>query len=457
MREDFLLPSVTARRLYQAIGNCPIYDYHCHLSPREIWEDTPFDNIGELWLAGDHYKWRLMRAAGVPEERITGTAGWHDKFTAYAGAVELAAGNPLYHWSHMELSRYFGIDTPLGSDTAEEIWTAANRVIHERGLSPRKLILQSRVAYIGTTDDIADDLTYHKKLAADPAFPVRVAPTFRLDAVLLLNREGYAAYIDRLEAAAGMPIDRLDALQTALVRRLAYFCRNGCRFADVGIPFFPDGTRDAAAADRAFCAARRGESVAHADFMAFLWEMYAFLGGELKNRGVILQLHLAVQRNVNTRLFLEKGPDCGGDCIGDPIPGSRVAALLDAWHRRGALPRVILYTLQENMTAQLAAVAGSFPEVRLGAAWWFADHKRGIEQTIRTIAEIQHLGGFLGMLTDSRSFLSYARHDYFRRILCGILAEWQDSGEFFGDAERLARAICFENVRRWIEGEPTCA
>ena len=215
MREDFLLPSVTARRLYQAIGNCPIYDYHCHLSPREIWEDTPFDNIGELWLAGDHYKWRLMRAAGVPEERITGTAGWHDKFTAYAGAVELAAGNPLYHWSHMELSRYFGIDTPLGSDTAEEIWTAANRVIHERGLSPRKLILQSRAAYIGTTDDIADDLTYHKKLAADPAFPVRVAPTFRLDAVLLLNREGYAAYIDRLEAAAGMPIDRLDALQTA--------------------------------------------------------------------------------------------------------------------------------------------------------------------------------------------------------------------------------------------------
>ena len=453
MREDFLLPSPAARQLYDTIKDYPIYDYHCHLSPREILEDRPFGNIGELWLAGDHYKWRLMRAAGVPEQLITGEAGWRDKFFAYAKAVELAAGNPLYHWTQMELSRYFGIETPLGRGTAPAVWEEANRVIREEGLSPRKLIARSRVAYIGTTDDIADPLDVHEKLRADGSFPVQVAPTFRLDAAILLNREGYAGYIDRLEKAAGLRIEGLEDLQAALVKRLDDFCRCGCRFADVGIPFFPDGTRDAAAAQRAFRAARRGGAAGARGYAAFLWEMYAFLGGELKKRGIILQLHLAVQRNVNTRLFREKGADCGGDCIGDPIPGSHVAALLDEWHQRDALPRVILYTLNTGMTQQLASIAGSFPGVRLGAAWWFADHQRGIAETIRTIAEIQHIGGFLGMLTDSRSFLSYARHDYFRRILAGILAEWRESGEFSGDIEELARAICYGNIRRWIEEE----
>lgn len=455
MRQDLFLPSPTARQLYDRVRDCPIYDYHCHLSPREIWEDRPFDNLGELWLAGDHYKWRLMRAAGIPEEQITGSASWHEKFLAYAQAIACAAGNPLYHWTQMELSRYFGIETPLGPDTAEEIWTQASRLIRERELSPRKLIALSGVAYIGTTDDITDSLDYHQRLCADSSLPTTVAPTFRLDGVLLLDREDYRAYIDRLEQAAGLSIGSLEDLRKALVRRLDTFSRNGCRFADVGIPLFPDETRDPAAAERTFAAARRGEPVAPIGWMAFLWEMYLFLGGELKRRGIILQLHLAVQRNVNTRLFRSLGTDCGGDCIGDPIPGSRIAALLDAWDRRDALPRVILYTLHPSMTAQLAAIAGSFRDVRLGTAWWFNDHKRGISETIRTIAEVHHLGEFLGMITDSRSFLSYARHDYFRRILCGILAEWQDSGEFCGSIEQIARAICFQNIQDWIEkGEP---
>lgn len=452
MRTESLLPSETAKKLYEKVKDLPIYDYHCHLSPKEIWEDEPFDNIGQMWLGGDHYKWRLMRAAGIPEEKITGAADWHEKFLAYAEAVALAAGNPLYDWTHRELSQYFGISTPLGPATAEAIWQEANRVLAAEKLSPRKLIERSRVAFIATTDDAADDLAYHEKLKNDPTLQTRVTPSFRADNVWLLNRAGYAAYMEKLSAVSGVAIADLTGLKAALCQRLSHFEKAGCRFADIGIPYFPDGAGEEAAAERAFAAALAGKEAAWEDDSAFLWHMFLFLGKECKKRGIALQLHLAVARNVNTPLFLEKGADCGGDCIGDVIPGRKILDLLDAIHRDGGLPQTILYTLNPAMTAQLCSIAGSFPNVRVGAAWWFNDHKRGIRDEIQTIAEIHHIGSFLGMLTDSRSFLSYARHDYFRRILCGILADWEDSGEFSGDTEALARAICFENIKKLIEG-----
>ncbi len=451
MNRQYLLSSTEAVSLYAQIENCPIYDYHCHLSPKEIWEDEPFDNIGAMWLSGDHYKWRLMRAAGIPEEQITGNADWHTKFIAYAKAVSNAAGNPLYHWTQMELSRYFGIETPLSLETAEEIWQEAGRVIAQQRLSPRKLIQKSNVAYIATTDDVADSLEYHQKLRMDEKIAATVAPSFRADNVWLLEKADYGDYIKKLSNVSGVEIHNIETLKQALLVRLDYFVSLGCKFTDVGIPYFPEGPGTKDSAERAFQDALSGTKPSWADYSAFLWEMYVFIGGEYQKRNLVMQMHLAVMRNINTPLWKRCGNDCGGDCIGDPIPGSRIAALLNAIHQNSGLPQTILYTLNPSMLNQLCAIAGSFPNVRIGAAWWFLDHKRGIREAMEVIAETHHIGSFLGMLTDSRSFLSYARHDYFRRILCSLIADWVQSGEFRGDEQALAAAICYQNIQRIVE------
>ena len=451
MQNNYLLSSETAKALYQSVRELPIYDYHCHLSPKEIWEDKPFDNIGEMWLAGDHYKWRLMRAAGISEDKITGAASWKEKFLAYAQAISLAAGNPLYHWTQMELSLYFGIDTPLSPDTAEAIWDEANRVIVEKKFSPRKLMKQANTVYVATTDDVADSLEYHRLLQNDDTLSAKVTPSFRTDNLLQIRRPGYRSYIKKLSAVSGIAITDLASFDAAIEKRLCFFIESGCRFTDVGLPSFPDRIGSDAEADGVLRKALAEEAISEAEYSAFLGRMYLFLGKLYKKYNVVMQLHLAVQRNINTPLFQASGADSGGDCIGDPIPGKHIIAVLDAIHQDGGLPETILYTLNPVMNDQLCAIAGSFPYVRVGAAWWFNDHKEGIEEVIRTIARIGHIGSFLGMLTDSRSFLSYARHDYFRRILCSILAEWQDSGEFSGNTEQLAKAICCGNIKNLIE------
>ncbi|MDD6236756.1 MAG: glucuronate isomerase [Clostridiales bacterium] len=451
MQNNYLLPSKTAQTLYQSVRELPIYDYHCHLSPKEIWEDKPFDNIGEMWLAGDHYKWRLMRAAGISEDKITGTASWKEKFLAYAQAISLAAGNPLYHWTQMELSLYFGIETALSPDTAEVIWDEANRVIAEKKLSPRKLMKQANTVYVATTDDVADSLEYHRLLQNDDTLSTKVTPSFRTDNLLQIRRPGYRSYIEKLSAVSEIEITDLASYDAAIEKRLRFFIESGCRFTDVGLPSFPDRIGSDAEADDVLRKAIAEETISDAEYSAFLGRMYLFLGKLYQKYNVVMQLHLAVQRNINTPLFQAAGADSGGDCIGDPIPGQHLIAVLDAIHQDGGLPETILYTLNPVMNDQLCAIAGSFPHVRVGAAWWFNDHKEGIEEVIRTIARVGHIGSFLGMLTDSRSFLSYARHDYFRRILCSILAGWQDSGEFAGDTEQLAKAICCDNIKNLIE------
>lgn len=453
MQANFLLDSAAARKLYESVKDDPILDYHCHLSPKEIFEDRPFGNIGEMWLGGDHYKWRLMRQAGVPEEFVTGNAPWREKFQKYAETVETAAGNPLYHWTQMELSRFFGVETPLGADTAEEVWQAANRVIREKQLSPRKLMEQSGVVYVATTDDPADSLEYHARLRNDPTMKITVTPAFRTDSVLQLRGAGYPAYIARLSAAAGMAIGTLAELKEALRRRLDFFAENGCRFTDVGIADFPDRIGTDEEADAAFRAALCGEEVSGEALRAFLGNMDVFLGREYRERGLVMQMHLAVLRCVNSRLLADTGRDTGGDCAGDAIPGAEIAALLDAVDRTGGLPRTILYTLNPAMVPQLVTVAGSFRNVVCGAAWWFCDHRRGIAEQLRVIAEEGLLASFPGMLTDSRSFLSYARHDYYRRILCSVLGEWVEAGEYPAPlAEKTAKALCGENTRRLTEG-----
>lgn len=455
MKNTYLLSNKFSLNLYEDIKTCPIIDYHCHLSPKEIFEDKVYNNLGEMWLNGDHYKWRLMRAYGVNEQYITGSATWHEKFIKYAQTISMAAGNPLYHWSNMELNMFFGIEESLNSRSAEAIWEKANKVIREKQLSPRKLIILSKVEYIATTDDMTDDLSYHQKIRDDLSFQVKVAPSFRTDNALLIRRSEYRDYIKKISFASGIEIVDLNTLKVAICKRLDFFCSMGCTFTDIGIEYFPDRISDIESADQTFKRAMDGKEILYKDFLGFLGYMYLFLAGEYKKRNLVMQWHLAVKRNANTEMFHKLSADCGGDCIGDVIPNQHIISMLDAINSGSGLPKTILYTLNPTMSASLSTIAGSFPNVICGAAWWFCDHKRGISEQILNICETGHIGTFLGMLTDSRSFLSYARHDYFRRILCDIIGEFVEKGEFaeVEDALNLVRNICYGNIKKLIGDE----
>lgn len=449
MRNDLFLKSDVAKNLYDAVRDLPIVDYHCHLSPKEILEDREFPDIAQIWLNGDHYKWRLMRACGVPEALITGDAEPREKFRAWAACLETAMGNPLYVWSHMELSMFFGIEDTLTAESADDIFDRANAYIKEHHLSPRKLMLQSHVELVATTDDPADSLEYHKEIAKEKNFPVRVVPSFRTDAALNICRANYRDYALHLGEVCGFSVETLDDLKAALSKRLDFFCENGCRVSDIGIEGFPKEDKSCDAAET-FKKALKGKIIPENEFRNFLFEMYVYLAHEYKAHNVTMQLHLNVKRNACTRLFETVGPDAGGDCVGDPIPEHEVAVLLDTMDRRDSLPHTILYTLEPSMYMALATTAGSFKGVVPGAAWWFCDHKRGMEEQLNIMAETGHLGQFTGMLTDSRSFLSYARHDYFRRVLCNRVAEELMDGTFLSEkaALKLLTDLCVENSRK---------
>lgn len=452
MQKNLFLKRETARRLYRAAADLPIVDYHCHLSPREIYEDAPFSDIAQMWLSGDHYKWRLMRAAGVPERLVTGDGAPREKFLAYAGALAMAPGNPLYIWSHMELSMYFGIEDALTAENAGEIFDRANAYIREASLSPRRLMQKAKVELVATTDDPADTLEFHALLQADKSFPVRVVPSFRTDAALNLMNPQYLSYLSRLSEASGMEIHSLADLKAALLKRLDFFRQNGCRLSDVGIEAFPKRD-EAESAEKAFLAVLSGEAITGAAYRNFLFELYTFLAPAYKAREITMQLHLNVCRNASRALFAAVGLDAGGDCVGDRIEQREIRALLDAMDAENGLPRTILYTLEPSMYMALATTAGSFPNVSLGAAWWYNDHKRGMEEQLHIYAETGVLGTFYGMLTDSRSFLSYARHDYFRRVLCELLGEMLEDGEYLSEADAitLLKRVCVENSRRLFE------
>ena len=449
MKNDLYLCSETAKRLYDQTKDLPIVDYHCHLQPKEIFEDKQFETITQVWLGGDHYKWRLMRACGVDEELITGKADPKEKFIAYASCLETAAGNPLYVWSHMELKQFFNIDEPLTAANAAEIYDRANAYIQETGMSPRKLMKDSGVELVATTDDPIDSLEWHEKIAADENFSVKVVPSFRPDKAINLMDPDWKQYVEKLGQVAGIKTGSLAGFKAAISRRLDFFVQHGCRLSDVGIEDFPVYDPELEPGET-YAKALKGEKITKAEYLNFLYEVYVYLAAKYKRYGMTMQLHLNSKRNESSKLFMNLGRDVGGDGVGIATSVNDVAAFLEACDRVNSLPHTILYSLNPSVYYDYSTAAGCFRNVTIGAAWWFLDHKRGIEEVLNVFAESYHLAQFPGMLTDSRSFLSYARHDYFRRIFCNYVAEMLNDGTFLSEeaALTICRKVFVENSRQ---------
>lgn len=441
--DDLLLSTPEAVRLYRAVRDLPIVDYHCHLDENAIAENRRFESLGELWLGGDHYKWRAMRVCGVDERYITGDAPYDEKFRKFAEIFPKLCGNPLYYWAQLELKILFGITEPLNAGSADRILTAANERLKD--LTVRDLLAKFRVEYIATTDDPASPLAAHGTYGS-----VTVAPTFRPDGVLSLD----PAALERLKQATGRDLNTLDELKTALAERLDFFVSKGCRVTDHGMDFLPaeDPGEKAAAA---IYANRSARDVV--DKTRFFAHLLRWLAGEYQKRGLVMQLHFGTCRNVNSAMFGKVGRDAGFDVMRAQVDADRLAVFLDDLSSKNALPRTVLYSLEPSVMPAVATVAGAFPNVRVGAAWWFNDTVAGIRRQLETAAEYTALGVNLGMLTDSRSFSSYARFDFFRRILADFVGGYAARGEYDETAaETLMRDVCYCNVKEFLglKGDP---
>ena len=426
--QNLFLSSDSAKTIYEQVKDLPIIDYHCHLDQNKIRSDAHFSDIGELWLAGDHYKWRAMRLCGVDERFITGNASWHEKFLAYAKIVPQLAGNPLYYWTHMELSQVFGIGEPLNEESAERIYAQANEKL--KAISVRTLLKQYKVEFVATTDDPADDLSAHGTYEE-----TIVAPTFRPDKLLSLNK----TYLDQLGKIVGYPLKTLADILRAAEERLQYFVAHGCRISDHGFLKFPARYVSRGEAERLFSEGKGGEEV-----FGYLLTSLARL---YKKYNVIMQMHFAVTRNVNPAMYKVCGVDAGFDVIASASPIENVIAFFQQLSDEER-PETVLYTLNDSELPALAAITGAFRHVKLGAAWWFNDTVQGIRRNLSTIAEYSVLGTSFGMLTDSRSFSSYARFDFFRRILSEYLGTLVERGEYdMQAAKTIAKNICYYNIK----------
>ncbi len=460
--ENFLLETPSGVRLYHEYAKeMPIVDYHCHLPPRDMAEDRRFANLTQIWLAGDHYKWRAMRANGVDERYITGDASDEEKFLAWAQTVPKTLRNPLYHWTHMELKRPLGIsDRLLGPDTARGIWNECNARLAQPEFSCRGILRQMNVVLVCTTDDPTDSLEEHRKMAADPSLAVRVLPTFRPDRAMAVEPvEAFNAWVHRLEQAAGMEIRHYDAFLEALGRRHEYFHAMGCRLSDHGLETVPAEDYTLSEVRAAFARLRRGVGLGPAEaarFKSALLYEFALMDHQ---RGWTQQFHIGALRNTNTRRWQSLGPDTGFDSIADGPYARPLARFLDRLDRQDRLARTILYNLNPADNAMMATMIGNFQDgrtpgkIQWGSAWWFLDQKDGIEQHLNTLSNLGLLSRFVGMLTDSRSFLSYTRHEYFRRILCNLLGRDMDAGLLPRDFDLvggMVRDICYYNAVRYF-------
>jgi len=460
MTKDFLLKNETAKSLYHCFADSlPIIDYHCHVSPKEIYEDKHFSDISEVWLSGDHYKWRLMRSNGVDEYYITGDAPAREKFQKFAEVLYKAIGNPMYHWCHLELKKYFGYEGILNADTAEEVWQLSLRKLSQPDMGVRGIIEKSGVAFIGTTDDPIDSLEYHKKIRDEGKLKAIVAPSFRPDKAFQLNNPAYASYIEQLEKASGKKIEGIDSLKEALADRMEYFASCGCKASDHGLNYIYFEKADYETLDSAVKKALRGEACTQTEVDAVGTELLLFCAENYKRLGWVMQLHYNCLRNPNNKMFSLLGPDTGFDVIGPHDSTADLAKLLDSMYSADALPRTILYSLDSKDNSAIDTMLGAFQQagypgtIQHGSAWWFNDTKLGMEEHLRSLASLSLLGNFVGMLTDSRSFLSYTRHEYFRRILCNLIGTWVEEGEYPDDANALreiVKGISFYNAKRFF-------
>jgi glucuronate isomerase len=456
--ENFLLYSPTARRLFHEVAkDQPIIDYHCHLSPREIATNHRWGDLSEIWLGGDHYKWRLMRANGVDEDMITGDSTPREKFQAWAETVPFTLRNPIHHWTHIELQRYFGIDLMLSPDTADEIWERANGKLAEPDFCVHGLLKKFDVRVVGTTDDPADPLDHHAAIAASDLTTI-VAPTFRPDKAMLVDRPDLLIpWLEKLEAISDIHIVHLSDLLSALQKRHDDFHEMGGRLSDHGLDRAPGLHCSDGEAALIFDNARAGKAATAEEKEKFSFYLMVFFGQMDAAKGWTKQLHLGAFRNTNTRGFERLGPDTGYDTIGDTRQGAALVTYLDALAREGALPKMVLYNLNPADNYLFACMTGAFQDgtfpgkIQFGSGWWFLDQKNGMELQLDALSATGLISRFVGMLTDSRSFLSFPRHEYFRRILCNLIGSEADRGELPDDFEAfsgLIRAVCFGNARR---------
>ena len=458
--DQFLLNTDTAVHLYNhAIKGLPIFDFHCHLNPQEVWENKSYNSITEIWLGGDHYKWRTMRMHGIGERFITGDASDWEKFAAWAETVPHLIGNPLYHWTHLELKMFFGIDKLLSPETAREIFDECNEKLKNPEYSARAFIEKSNVKFIGTTDDPISTLEFHQLLKNDETFQTIIAPTFRPDGALFIERPGYQEWTEKLEQVSGVKTDSLDGYLAALKQRVDFFHENGGRASDHDIPKieYVETTKDEVKA--IYMKRLSGEELTNDEVAAYKWFLLTELGKMYAEKQWVMQLHMGALRSTNTKMKNLLGPDTGFDSVGESNFAEGIARFLDGLDQQDALPRTVLFNLNQKDNVVLAGMMANFYEegvpgkVQLGSGWWFLDHIDGMERQMKDFANVGVLSHFIGMLTDSRSFLSYARHDYFRRILCNLLGDWVEKGLAPNDMvfmEQMVRNIGYYNAEKYF-------
>ncbi|MCH5207401.1 MAG: glucuronate isomerase [Oscillospiraceae bacterium] len=461
MDENFLLSTETAQKLFHNYAaKMPIIDYHCHINPREIAEDRQFESITQVWLGGDHYKWRLMRSAGVDEKYITGDASEREKFQKWAETIAKGIGNPLFHWSHLELQRFFGYNGVLNGDTAEEVWQLANKKLADKSMSVRNLIKQSNVEVICTTDDPIDSLEWHKKIADDASFDVKVYPAWRPDKAMNIEKPDFVDYIKKLEAVSGVKIATWADLKKALENRMDFFGTMGCRVSDHALEYVYFAPASDEEIEKIFAKKMSGEQVCCPECIKkFKTAFMLFMGAQCHKRNWVMQLHYGCKRDNNTPMFNKLGPDTGFDCINNYAPSSETADFLNALEMEKSLPKTIIYSLNPNDNQAIDTILGCFQsseavsKIQHGSAWWFNDNKVGMQDQITSLGNLGYLAGFVGMLTDSRSFLSYPRHEYFRRILCDVFGNWVENGEYPNDEKLLGEMvsdISYNNTKRYF-------
>ena len=458
---DFMLQNDTAKHLFHDYSeNLPLIDYHCHISQKEIFENRRYNNIAEVWLGGknpdgsyfgDHYKWRVMRSNGVPEELVTGDADPYDKFVAFTEALQMAVGNPMYHWCNLELKKYFGIDKPLTPANCKEIWDKTSDMLkNDPSLTVRGIIEKSNVKYIGTTDDPVDDLLYHEKIAADPSINFMVCPSYRPDKAINIQKEGFFDYIKKLAKVVGKEdLESCSEVCAALNDRVDYFKAHGARATDHGIDYVPFKLCSMEEADAIYKKAKSGESLTKDEIDKYQTTVLLSLARKYKKEGFVMEIHYSCTRNVNEKMFRKEGPDTGFDMIAKSNCGDELAMFLSELDKTDELPKTIIFSLDHNDFNLIGTCMGAFQaneehirsRIQMGAAWWFLDTRDGMEEQMRSLGNLGLLGNFIGMLTDSRSFLSYTRHDYFRRIMCNLIGKWVEDGEYPADEEALKKIV----------------